>query len=200
MSKSRTILVLTLICLLAAAGLSPAAEKPADKKKQTTLGLYVTSAEAYARWRADKEGVHIIDSRTPEEYALIGHAPMACNIPVMFMTCAFNPGSRSYAMQPNPDFVGMVEARFGRNETIMIMCRSGHRSAVSVNALAKAGFTRVYSIIDGFEGVIDNDADSPTHGRRLVNGWLNSRLPVTYDLRKSLMYQQDGPCGAAGGN
>lgn len=196
MSTSRTIPVLILFCLLAA-GLCHAAEKPADERKQTALGLYVTSAEAYARWQADEKGVHIIDGRTPEEYALIGHAPMAHNIPVLFMTCAFNPASRSYAMQPNHDFVDMVKARFGRDETIMIMCRSGNRSALGVNALAKVGFTHVYSIIDGFEGTIDNNANSSTHGRRLVNGWLNSGLPVTYNLRKSLMYQHDGPCGPA---
>lgn len=195
MNRLRKNNVLVMLCLMLMANIAYAAEKPANEKKQTTLNLYVTSTEAYAQWQTDTEGVHIIDCRTPEEYALIGHAPMAHNIPIMFMTCAFNPQSRSYALQPNSNFVEMVKAHFKQDDTLMIMCRSGQRSAISVNTLAEAGFTRVYSIIDGFEGTIDKNNGSPTYGRRLVNGWLNSKLPVTYSLRKSLMYQQDGPCG-----
>ena len=43
------------------------------ENKQTTLGLYVTAAEAYQMWKVDPERVKIIDVRTPEEYAFIGH-------------------------------------------------------------------------------------------------------------------------------
>ena len=55
------------------------------EKKQTALGLYVTSQEAYEMWKADPEGVSIIDVRTPEEYIFVGHAPMARNIPLGFI-------------------------------------------------------------------------------------------------------------------
>ena len=47
------------------------------KEKQTTLGLYVTSREAYAKWKAEPDKVKIIDVRTPEEYLFVGHFAMA---------------------------------------------------------------------------------------------------------------------------
>jgi hypothetical protein len=40
--------------------------------KRTELGLYVTAAEAYRQWKADPDGVKIIDVRTPEEYIFFG--------------------------------------------------------------------------------------------------------------------------------
>ncbi len=51
------------------------------KGKRTTLKLYVTSADAYEMWKADPENVTIIDVRTPEEFAFVGHAEMAWNVP-----------------------------------------------------------------------------------------------------------------------
>ena len=36
-------------------------------------------------WKADPDGVTIIDVRTPEEYIFVGHAPMARNIPLVFI-------------------------------------------------------------------------------------------------------------------
>jgi hypothetical protein len=49
--------------------------KDIPKAKETTLGLYVTAAEAYAMWQADPEHVCIIDVRTPEEHFFVGHPP-----------------------------------------------------------------------------------------------------------------------------
>jgi rhodanese-related sulfurtransferase len=44
----------------------------------------VTAAEAYAMWKADPEGVKILDVRMVEEYVFLGHAAMAISIPVAF--------------------------------------------------------------------------------------------------------------------
>ena len=52
------------------------------KMKQTTLGLYVTAAQAYEMWKAAPDKVKVIDVRTPEEFAFVGHPEMAWNIPV----------------------------------------------------------------------------------------------------------------------
>ena len=61
--------------------------KPAlPKEKQTTLGLYVTSKEAYEMWKTSPEKIKILDVRTREEYIYVGHADMAWNIPVFFQT------------------------------------------------------------------------------------------------------------------
>jgi len=70
---------------------------------------------------------------------------------------------------------------------ILVMCRSGGRSAMAVNALAKAGFTKVHNIIDGFEGDKVEDPESVYHGMRVRNGWKNS-VPWTYKLDPKLVW------------
>jgi rhodanese-related sulfurtransferase len=184
---------------------APAAEKPfvvateaqkaptvIPKEKQTTLGLYVTAMEAYDLWQKDQQKLRIIDCRTPEEYAFVGHAPMATNVPTKFMTYAWDKKKKEYAMKPNPNFVEEINQRFAKDDTILVMCRSGNRSAASADLLAKAGFTRVYNVTDGFEGDKINDPQSPNKGKRLKNGWKNSNLPWTYDLDVNLMYLPEG--------
>ena len=53
------------------------------KGKQTTLGLYVTAAKAYEMWKAAPDKVKVIDVRTPEEYAFVGHH----KAPSLFRPC-----------------------------------------------------------------------------------------------------------------
>jgi hypothetical protein len=60
----------------------PVIETQLPEAKKTSLGLYITSKEAYEQWRLNPDRIKILDCRTPEEYAFIGHAPMAHNIPV----------------------------------------------------------------------------------------------------------------------
>jgi rhodanese-related sulfurtransferase len=184
---------------------APPAEKPAaaateaqkappeiPKDKQTTLGLYVTAKEAYDMWQKDQQKIKIIDCRTPEEYAFVGHAPMAVNVPSEFMTYAWNEKKKEYAMKVNPNFVKEVQKRFAKDDTILVMCRSGQRSGPSVDLLAKAGFTKVYNITDGFEGDKVKDPQSPNQGKRMKDGWRNSNLPWTYDLDVNLIYLPKG--------
>ena len=87
----------------------------------------------------------------------------------------------------NKDFIAHVKERFTPDDTILVMCRSGGRSAMAVNALAKAGFTQVHNIIDGFEGDKVEDPESVYHGKRMRNGWKNA-APWTYDLDPQLVW------------
>jgi rhodanese-related sulfurtransferase len=64
----------------------------------------------------------------------------------------------------------------------------GGRSAQAVNALAKAGFKRVFNIIDGMEGDLVSDPASAHHGKRMKNGWKNSGLPWTYEVNPDLLW------------
>lgn len=155
--------------------------------KRTTLSLYVTARQAHAMWAANPVRVKIIDSRTPEEYLFVGHPPMAINIPGWLVAYKWDRTAKKLAMRPNPRFVDLVRARTGPEDTIIVMCRSGKRSAKSVNLLAKAGFEKVYSMVDGFEGDKQKDHKSPEFGKRTVNGWKNADLPWTYDLDPDLM-------------
>jgi rhodanese-related sulfurtransferase len=157
---------------------------PSDlpKSKQTTLGLYVTAREAYEKWRADPVQVRILDVRTPEEYVFVGHAEAACNVPLLLQTYAWDASGKSLAMAPNPEFLDRVKTLFKPSDTLLVMCRSGGRSARAVDLLASAGFRQVYSIVDGMEGDPLDDPSSPQAGKRVKNGWKNAGLPWTYDL------------------
>ena len=79
-----------------------------------------------------------------------------------------------------PDLVARVQAVAKPDDTIMLMCRSGARSAIAVNMLAKAGFTKAYNIVDGMEGDTAPEPGDPGHGKHTVNGWKNAGCPWTY--------------------
>lgn len=156
------------------------AELPAAKR--TALGLYLTAKQAYAKWQADPPGVKIIDVRTPEEFLFVGHPPMAWKIPVGAQSYAWDAAKQQFPLTLLPDFVARVRQMAQPDDTLLVMCRSGGRSAIAVNLLAQAGFTQVHNIVDGFEGDAVTDADSVFVGQRLKNGWKNSGCPWTCQL------------------
>jgi rhodanese-related sulfurtransferase len=86
-----------------------------------------------------------------------------------------------------PDFVERVRTVAGPDDPIMVMCRSGGRSAIAVNLLAKAGFKSVYQIVDGMEGDAITEPGSSFIGQRLRNGWKNAGCPWTYSLTPERM-------------
>jgi rhodanese-related sulfurtransferase len=158
------------------------------EKWRTNLGLYVTSAQAYEMWKADPERIKILDVRTPEEYWMVGHAEMARNIPLAFIKYKWNFERNEYVAEPNPEFFSIASDVYGPTDTILVTCRSGERSALAVNILAKGGFVNVYNIIDGFEGDKVSDSESLYHGKRMKNGWKNSGLPWTYEVNLDLIW------------
>jgi rhodanese-related sulfurtransferase len=151
------------------------------EKKQTLLGLYITSKEAYEMWKNEPNKINIIDVRTPEEYVFVGHAEMAMNIPLVFVKHEWNTEMNMFVLEPNSDFISQVKELFEPTDTLLVMCRSGGRSAKAVNTLTKAGFVNVYNILDGMEGDNVEDTESMYHGKRMKNGWKNSGSPWTYD-------------------
>jgi len=152
------------------------------EKKQTSLGLYVTAKEAYEKWKADPGKVKVLDVRTPEEYVFVGHPEMAWNIPFLFMTNQWDEEKNAYALRLNREFVAQVKELAKPKDTILVMCRSGDRAALAVDALAKAGFTNAYNIIHGMEGDTVKDPENLYDGKRMKNGWKNSGLPWTYKV------------------
>jgi len=113
----------------------PAASRLPDGK-QTTLRLYVTSREAYEKWKAAPDKVTVLDVRTPEEYVFIGHAEMAWNIPLAAQSYQWDAEKKQLPMRPLPDFVARARKVTEPEDTILVMCRSGGRSAMAVNLLA----------------------------------------------------------------
>jgi rhodanese-related sulfurtransferase len=98
----------------------------------------------------------------------------------------WNAEINEFAVEPNPDFISEAKRLFAPTDTILVMCRSGDRSARAVDALAKAGFVNVYNIIDGMEGDKVDEPGSVNHGKRMENGWKNSGSPWTYDVNPEL--------------
>jgi rhodanese-related sulfurtransferase len=161
-------------------------------KKRTTLGLYLTSTEAYQV--ATSEKVLFVDVRTRAEVNFLGMPTVAdANIPYMELDqfYAWDEKKSSYKLDVNSAFMTELSNRLeqkgmGKDGKIIVMCRSGDRSAAAANFLAKAGFKNVYSVVDGFEGDLANDG--PNKGQRVVNGWRNNKLPWSYTLAKTKMY------------
>lgn len=166
----------------------PVAVESLSKSKQTEPGLYITAAEA-GRMLAEKDNVALIDVRTPSETMLIGYpVPAAANIPSKLVDpdLEFNAKKGVYMMVDNPSFVEEVQAWLASDaaegvDTLMIMCRSGSRSAAAIGKLVEAGVDiTLYNVVDGFEG------DKNDNGVRAVNGWRNAGLPWTYKVREGL--------------
>ena len=154
--------------------------------KRTSLGLYVTSKEAYEMWRTKPGEVHVVDVRTPEEYIFVGHPEMARNIPLLFVKHQWDTDRKEPVVEPNPDFIRQVKGLYAPTDTLLVLCRSGGRSAIAVNHMAKAGFVNAYNITDGMEGDKVDDPGSVYYGKRMRNGWKNSGLPWTYDINPDL--------------
>jgi rhodanese-related sulfurtransferase len=170
------------------------------KPNQTVLGLYVTPTEAYEKVQADPEGVKILDVRTFEEYVFVGHPTMAKNIPLAFPKFSEpadgQPAERApgtppagFNMEPNPEFLADVKNAFKPSDTILILCGSGGRAAMAVNMLAKAGFTNVYNIVNGFSGEMVVEPTNPDFGKSLPNGWMSVGLPWGRSLNPDLMWE-----------
>jgi rhodanese-related sulfurtransferase len=55
---------------------------------------------------------------------------------------------------------------------VVLICRSGNRSVDAGLALESAGFTKVYNVLEGFEGDLDDH-----HQRGNIGGWRKHGLP-----------------------
>ncbi|MEJ2694591.1 MAG: rhodanese-like domain-containing protein [Candidatus Thiodiazotropha sp.] len=162
-------------------------------KKQTELGLYLTAKNAY-KLKSENPDVLLVDVRTRAEVAFLGMPQISdANIPYMVPGDweTWNEKKKTFKLAPNSGFLlsmeELVKSKGAAKDTkIIVLCRSGSRSAKAANLLAKNGYTNVYSVVDGFEG--DTAKSGDLKGQRVVNGWKNSGLPWSYKLDKNKMY------------
>ncbi|ADE10386.1 rhodanese-like domain-containing protein [Sideroxydans lithotrophicus] len=80
----------------------------------------------------EKQGALLLDVREPEEYKAV-HAPNAKLIPLGQL------GSR------------LPEIAAYKDKPIVVMCRSGRRSAMAVSQLRDAGYTQVSNVKGGIQ-------------------------------------------------
>jgi rhodanese-related sulfurtransferase len=53
---------------------------------------------------------------------------------------------------PNPLFANELEAKVTKDQIVLFLCRSGRRSALAAAVAAKAGFSQVSNVLEGFNG------------------------------------------------
>lgn len=158
----------------AAAASPDSGERPLDpllvaaRERATRDGLpYAGSVSPQEAWALAAAGAAlIVDVRTAEEYKYVGHVPGS---PLV----QWQSGA---ALVKNPRFARELAARAGKDEPILLLCRSGKRSAAAAEAATRAGFRHVFNIREGFEGDISPDGQRGTQG-----GWRHHGLPWTQD-------------------
>ena len=164
-----------------------------SEKKQTPQALYVSAVQAHQMKLQDPDNVFLVDVRTQGEIEFLGMADIAdVNIPYMFNDLSeWDTKKYRYLKQPNSNFSvtlheKLEEAGLDKNNTILLMCRSGTRSSKAANLLHQLGYTKAYTVVDGFEG--DKVKAGPHKGQRLVNGWKNANLPWSYKPTEQKVY------------
>ena len=159
-------------------------------KKTTPQQLYLTSQQVHDMIASAPEEVLFIDIRTRSEVTFVGMPhEVDFNIPFMFEGDwkAWDAEKETYQLAYNPGFINSIRKAIdlkgvgkGKETRIILMCRSGKRSAQAARILHIAGYKNVYSVLDGFEGDPVDAGDKK--GQRLVNGWKNNGLPWSYRL------------------
>ncbi len=107
----------------------------------------------------------LVDVRTPEELKFVGQVPGGLNVPWATGT----------ALTRNPRFVRELEAKVpDKTRRLLLLCRSGKRSALALEAARKAGYTQAANVLGGFEGELDANQQ-----RGHQDGWRFHGLPWT---------------------
>jgi rhodanese-related sulfurtransferase len=121
----------------------------------------ISPAEAHTKMK--DESYTYIDVRTEEEFEA-GHPEGAFNVPLM------NAGAGG--MEPNPDFLTVMEKAFAKDAPLIVGCKVGGRSARAASALSGAGFTRVLDQRAGWDG------SKGPFGELAEPGWSRVSLPT----------------------
>ncbi len=108
----------------------------------------------------------LVDVRSPEEWKFVGRIPNAVHV-------AWATGT---SLAKNARFVPELEEKVGKDEVLLMLCRSGKRSGLAAAAATTAGFRHAYNVRDGFEGDLD------ARGQRgHLGGWRHRGLPWVQD-------------------
>jgi rhodanese-related sulfurtransferase len=120
----------------------------------------ISAQEALERM---KQGHPYVDVRTEEEFAEV-HPAGALNVPWQIRGAA--------GLEPNPDFLAVMEKLFPKDAPIVLGCRSGNRSLKAANLLAASGFTNVTDQRAGMIGI------KGSFGETVEQGWTGLALPT----------------------
>jgi rhodanese-related sulfurtransferase len=187
-------LALSLALALAGFGAQASEVSALPASKQTVAGRYLDAREAYKLKQKLGDQAFLLDVRTRYEVMYVGGPTLAdANIPYVEHPddAPWDDKAGRFRLDVNSDFgpelARRLQARgLGKDSTVILICRSGDRSARAANLLTQLGYSAVYSVTDGFEG--DAAPAGDKQGQRIVNGWKNAGLPWTYKLDKERVY------------
>ena len=157
--KTYRILVLSLMYIVFSTNVFAIDAQKVPKNKQSTTGLYFTAKEASDHVAKNSKSTLFVDIRDPAEVFTVG-MPSSADKVVPFKRLnlkGWNKKKSTFALAKNPDFSKMISTqlkakKLTNNDTIILICGSGKRAAKAASALKKSGFTKVYSVIDGYKG------------------------------------------------
>jgi len=125
---SLIIFALVFIVSFPAAGKDMTGKELVEEAKVTIKSISITDAKAML----GKSGAVFLDVREPEEFKA-GHIPGAINIPRGLLEFQIE--------QQAPD----------KNQTIVVYCRSGNRSALAAATLMKMGYKSILNMDGGWK-------------------------------------------------
>ncbi|HTR09395.1 MAG TPA: rhodanese-like domain-containing protein [Paraburkholderia sp.] len=125
----------------------------------------VSPAEAFELLQLDPRA-RLVDVRTRAELDWVGR-PVVGDGQYAHVEWTRYPGG-----VPNPEFLAQLKSAVDADAPVLFLCRSAARSKLAAIEAAKAGFTRAYDLLEGFEG----DKDGQGH-RKTVTGWCFRGLP-----------------------
>ena len=135
--------------------------------------ISITPQDAWQMLQDNPKSV-LVDIRSEMEYLFIGHPKGAIHIPwIDEPDWKVNP---RFAAEVRKVMLGGVvydpEDSDVEAVPILLICRSGRRSLEAGKTLVKEGFTKIYNILEGFEGPLDAN-----HHRSALGGWRFHGLP-----------------------
>lgn len=150
------------------AGAAPQAALDAARAAAVAAGLpYAGGVAPPQAWALVQAGLAVlVDVRSAEERTFVGQVPGSVHV-------AWATGT---SLTRNPRFTRELEAKVGKGTVVLLLCRSGKRSALAAEAAAKAGFSQVFNVLEGFEGELDAQQQ-----RGHADGWRFHGLPWTQD-------------------
>ena len=193
MSRRKAMLGLAGLVLIDGSSAAAVNTATVHEPKRSKAGLYLEAKDvpAFIDASGGSTKVLFLDVRTRAEAMFVG-MPTTVDALVPFVEVQelmsdWDTQRGAYKLEPIQDFVPEVLRRLqakqlNKADTLVLMCRSGDRSGRAATRLAEDGYTKVYSVVDGFEG------DLSAEGRRDVNGWRKAGLPWSYKLDKAKMY------------
>ena len=122
------------------------------------------------------EGYTYVDVRSMPEYEN-GHPEGAHNVPLLH--CDSGTGQ----MQPNPEFLAVMQANYPSDAKLLVGCQVGGRSTRAAQMLEAAGYTTAINVKGGFGGSRD-----PATGQVVDDGWAQMGLPVASGGSDSVGY------------